>query len=443
LVVGGSGGSVRLLDAIDGERKGEFDGHVGGVAALVCMADGRIVAVGALGGKINLWDPAAPDDPKTIDPAGVVRTSAVSVDGKRLAYATTEHVVRVVEIESGVVLGEYRGHADQISTLLFAPDGNTIASASEDRTVKIWDVPGRKLTVDLTGDDLKTLVVEFSAGGETAAIAGYDGTIRICDVASGTERRRLTGHTGNIRALSLLYERLLSCSEDATLRLWNTKEGKEIERWDHPTWVLDAVGTDKKIVTIDGDGAIRIATSGNAALEDVADPFPGKIELAAFSPVGRRVLVAHDTTVDLYDLVNKQLHLGVVQMEKKVTAIKFAGDTWHFAVGDDGGTVVLGDALDLGRHQVLRGHSRGVYSLAFSPDDRVLASASGGRWLQLAGEVKLWDVASGQVHATLDGATAPIAFSSGGRRLAVSEDAERRIRVWTAAPYRAAPWVGH
>ncbi len=100
------------------------------------------------------------------------------------------------------------------------------------------------------------------------------------------------------------------------------------------------------------------------------------------------------------------------------------------------GTSRCGTSISRSVRYKLRGHSRGVYALAFSPDGQILASASGGRWLQTSGEVKLWDTASGQVHATLDGYTAPLAFRSDGLALAAGLDHERKIAIWTAVPYQ-------
>jgi len=105
------------------------------------------------------------------------------------------------------------------------------------------------------------------------------------------------------------------------------------------------------------------------------------------------------------------------------------------AAGDDSGCVTLWNLDSLRPAHVLRGHSGGVHAVAFSPDGRLVASASGGRWIQPTGEVKFWDVESGQVHATLDGCSAPIAFRGDGLALAATLDARRKTAVWTAAPY--------
>ena len=63
----------------------------------------------------------------------------------------------------------------------------------------------------------------------------------------------------------------------------------------------------------------------------------------------------------------------------------------------------------------LKGHSGTVYSVAFSPDGKRLATGSGDR------TVKLWDAATGQELLTLKGHSDnvySVAFSPDGKRLA-------------------------
>ncbi len=78
----------------------------------------------------------------------------------------------------------------------------------------------------------------------------------------------------------------------------------------------------------------------------------------------------------------------------------------------------------------LTGHTNSVESVAFSPDGRLLASAS-------YGEIKLWEVATGREVLTLRGHTdwvRSVAFSPDGRLLA--SGSYKEIKLWEVATGR-------
>jgi eukaryotic-like serine/threonine-protein kinase len=77
----------------------------------------------------------------------------------------------------------------------------------------------------------------------------------------------------------------------------------------------------------------------------------------------------------------------------------------------------------------LEGHAGPVYSVAFSPDSKRLASASDDQ------AVKIWDSATGKELCSLKGHAGPVysvAFSPDGKRLA-SASADQTVKIWNSA----------
>ena len=85
--------------------------------------------------------------------------------------------------------------------------------------------------------------------------------------------------------------------------------------------------------------------------------------------------------------------------------------------------------LHHGEQSRLRGHTEAVTALAFSPDDRLLASGSADQ------TVKLWDAVTGKEVRSMRGhekSVTCLAFSPDGKRLA-SGGADSTVKIWNTA----------
>ncbi len=79
--------------------------------------------------------------------------------------------------------------------------------------------------------------------------------------------------------------------------------------------------------------------------------------------------------------------------------------------------------------RTLAGHSKGVWSVVYSPDGRYLASGSSDK------TIKIWEVATGKELRTLTGHSSgvlSVVYSPDGRYLA-SGSADKTIKIWEVA----------
>jgi RNA polymerase sigma factor (sigma-70 family) len=150
---------VRLWDVATGKERHELTGHVNDVLGLAFSPDSRLVATcgehtgSGLGGgqspinRVFLWDVATGQRLAQL-PGGLpigAGSVAFSPDGRTLATASADDVIRLWEVATWKVRAEFKGHRDRVSALAFLPDGRLL-SGSLDTTVLAWDTRPPKVT---------------------------------------------------------------------------------------------------------------------------------------------------------------------------------------------------------------------------------------------------------------------------------------------------------
>jgi WD40 repeat protein len=65
----------------------------------------------------------------------------ISPDGKIIAAACEDKVIRLWDIESGGPVGiPLKGHTKKITNIYFSPDGKVLFSSADDGTVRLWNM---------------------------------------------------------------------------------------------------------------------------------------------------------------------------------------------------------------------------------------------------------------------------------------------------------------
>lgn len=166
----------------------------------------------------------------------------------------------------------------------------------------------------------------------------------------------------------------------------------------------------------------------------------GSVNEIKYSPSGKLFAVASNAGIWLYDAETTQ-ELALMGGTSEVFSIAFSPDGKTLASGANGESAIL---WDLETHTVksklsVQEESNPVHSIVFSPDGRMLATGE-------RDGVRLWDIDTGELKATLqenNERAESVAFSPDGRTV-VSGNFDKTVHLWDVSTASlTATFTGH
>ncbi len=427
------------------------DGRTGGRQGMTDWAiafspPGDTLAAAGDDGIIRLWDVASHRLVRSLTGhRDFVSCIAFSPDARWFASGTgglfsgnRPMELKLWDAKTGEFLGDLPGHSFWITSVAFAPDGRTLASASGDKSVRLWDIASRTLRAELRGHTEMVACVVYSPDGNTLATASLDRTVRLWDAATAREVAILNGHTAGVWSVALSPDgkTLASASDDWTVRLWEVSTRRQMAVLKHRSFANAVAFTPNgRLLACGGMAAVTFWDVDTREEIGRLRGFAGAVQNVAFSPDGETLATGCEfTTAQLWPGRPRSQVLQFTPHADGVTSAALSRDGKVLATGSGDFYQPLRPTeiklWDVGSGHLLRvlpGHRGDVMSLAFSPDDTILASGS------IDKTVRLWDVKSGEELAVFEGQTDEVfsvAISPDGRTLAAARGCNNTVALW-------------
>ena len=315
--------------------------------AVTLSPDNRQAATAHLSGNVSVWNlekgtfvrelDTRSFGPKPLAPLAV----DCSFDGKQIAVAHEDGVVRILDSSGSVQHREIKVFSDAVACVDFAPQTKLLAVSGYDRRVKLIDTDAGQVIATLTGHQAWVLSTAFSPAGDRLATGSYDKTVRVWDVAQRKELFQLRGHAASVECVAFSPQgRLLaSGSSDHVLRIWDTRQQTLV--WSHAAHQgairSVAFSNDGRLLaSASDDKTIRIweVAGAGTKLRHRMVGHRDTVWCLHFSPVDPLLLSGGaDGLIGIWDFVSGQSQMLQRRHTDAVSAVAFGRDGSFFLSG--------------------------------------------------------------------------------------------------------------
>jgi WD40 repeat protein/serine/threonine protein kinase len=440
LAAGGSDGTITLWNYVQGVTNRTLTAHAQGITSLSFSPDGGLLASGSTDRLLKLWNTTSWQGQSFTNQGGnpdSIDALAFSRDGKQIAFAGSGAQITVLDLVTRARTTVFEGN--YIQGLAFAPDGRSLAAALATTFVQLIDLRTRPPTPLEIGQHQNPVTsVAFLRDGSRLISASEDHTLKLWDVQNRKELAVFRGHHDVVRQIAISPDgaTVASASDDHTVKLWHTDPLPDADILPHSNWVwtVDFSPNGKQLVTGDWDGIMRLWDVGGNLVRKF-QAHTGAAFRAIFSRDGNQVISSgQDRLIKIWD-IRSAADLPVATLrgnEASVMSLCLSpdGKTLFSATGEPEeqapGIIKVWDLPARKEIASVPVSGTGVQAMALSPDGRVLAAGSSDL------PIKLWDVRGQRTLATLpETGVGSLAFSPDGRILASVSGA--RLIFWDVA----------
>jgi hypothetical protein len=222
LATAGNSELLRLWSLHDRRPAQTISAHRNYLESVHFSADGQLLITCGGDGQVAIWRVSDGSLVQRLAPEPRPQLLACHPEGRSLALAGADRLVRLWDVQANALIGPLSGHEAGVSCLAYSRDGGLLASGDNNGAICLWDLDAGALRISLRGHESGVRCLAIHPDGQLVASGGVDGSIRLWRSGDGAPLHVLTGHSSGVLRLvfSAAGDLLASGGGDGTIRLW-------------------------------------------------------------------------------------------------------------------------------------------------------------------------------------------------------------------------------
>ncbi|NEO52125.1 MAG: WD40 repeat domain-containing protein [Okeania sp. SIO3B5] len=323
-----------------------------------------------------------------------VNAVAVTPDGKFVVSGSSDHTVKVWNLNTATEILTFKGHTSPVNAVAVTPDGKKVVSGASDNTVRVWNLETGAEMLTFNGHSLPIVAVAVTVDGKkvvSASIANIN-SIKVWNIETEREELTLEGHNDLVRTIAITRYEVISGGDDGIIKVWSLKNGKLLfksglhRNENGDLWAIYAIAA-----TVDCSRIVAVCSDNS--------------------------LIGLDAKTNRQTYQRKPFRRAFYRKLKSHTApivdIALTSDGTRFISASLDKTLKVWDAKSGKQLLNLIGHNDSIHCVITSPDDKKLISASQDKAL------KVWNLDSVEkcIQATNDISVNDITITPDGEQV--------------------------
>lgn len=332
--------------------------------------------------------------------------------------------------KTGDWIGTFIGHKGAVWQAKLSHDAETAATASADFTAKVWDTHTGEMLYELKHNHIVRAIAYPPLATDMVATGGFEKKLRIFDLAEN--RPQASSPSPN----AVVEPVVIDASHAFEIGAGSHTDSIKFIVWTmFNTTIITASGKTLRWFNIADRSCIKeVALEGeikSCELVSLAPQYSSPTDIGGGKPV---LAVAAGKSVHFYGGDQCDSEIKQFQLSHGVASVGLDLKGKKFVVGEEPGTWVRVYSWDDGSEiDIHKGHHGPVWSVAFSPDGKLYATASED------GTIKMWKNCDG-FYGLWKGGAAPVSNGNPGGNPSAEWDPPPGASVSTRASDEV---VGH